>query len=67
MSDSNEWQLASPCVGICALSIDRVCIGCGRTNDEIAQWITMPKEARQTCLVTAKHRLEDMLNQQNRK
>lgn len=30
---------ASPCIGICRLHDDaRVCIGCGRTGDEIAGW-----------------------------
>lgn len=29
----------SPCIGVCQLNADRVCIGCGRTLDEIAEWL----------------------------
>jgi predicted Fe-S protein YdhL (DUF1289 family) len=29
---------ASPCVGLCQLNAARVCRGCGRHIDEIAEW-----------------------------
>jgi len=28
----------SPCTGVCTLDDDRICIGCGRTIDEIVAW-----------------------------
>lgn len=28
----------SPCVSLCRIDRDRVCIGCGRTLNEIAEW-----------------------------
>lgn len=31
----------SPCVKICELDQDGVCVGCGRTRAEIAGWISM--------------------------
>jgi predicted Fe-S protein YdhL (DUF1289 family) len=31
----------SPCINICKLDISRICIGCGRTIDEIAAWTAM--------------------------
>lgn len=29
---------ASPCVSICALDADDICLGCFRTGDEITDW-----------------------------
>lgn len=31
----------SPCVKICELDKDDVCVGCGRTRAEIAGWMSM--------------------------
>jgi len=32
--------VASPCINICQLSADGlVCVGCGRTREEIADWL----------------------------
>ena len=36
MSDSEEVQ--SPCVSICALNDDDVCMGCYRSAQEITDW-----------------------------
>ena len=33
---------ASPCVSICALDNDDVCIGCFRTGGEISYWGLLP-------------------------
>ena len=42
MSDQEESPkqdvVASPCVSICALDDDDICIGCHRSGDEITQW-----------------------------
>ena len=35
----------SPCVGVCRLEAF-VCVGCGRTLDEIAKWARMDDEER---------------------
>ena len=38
---------ASPCRGICTLDApSRLCLGCGRTLDEIAAWGTLGEEQR---------------------
>lgn len=35
----------SPCVGVCSTSLgDEVCIGCGRTFDEVRLWNTLAAE-----------------------
>lgn len=37
----------SPCIAICTTLYDEVCKGCGRTYMEVAQWGSMPEEARE--------------------
>ena len=38
----------SPCVGICSATAlgDEVCIGCGRTFDEVRLWNTFDRETK---------------------
>ena len=35
----------SPCINVCKIEND-VCIGCGRTLEEIAHWTSMTNEER---------------------
>ena len=46
----------SPCVNVCALDADDVCIGCFRSMDEIAGWGLLSDEQKQAVLVKADHR-----------
>ena len=42
-----RWEdIKSPCVKICSLQ-DGVCIGCGRTQDEIREWVIMTENQRE--------------------
>ena len=43
--DSTMIVYHSPCIGECELK-DNTCIGCGRTIDEITQWLDMTNEQR---------------------
>ena len=43
--DSTMIEYHSPCIGECELK-DNTCIGCGRTIDEITQWLDMTNEQR---------------------
>jgi predicted Fe-S protein YdhL (DUF1289 family) len=36
----------SPCIGICDLGSDGLCLGCRRTSAEIARWISMSDDER---------------------
>ncbi len=39
--------MASPCVNVCALHpVSKLCVGCGRTGDEIAAWARLGDEGR---------------------
>ena len=37
----------SPCIGVCSTTFDEVCIGCGRTVSEVAQWAVMTDDQKQ--------------------
>ncbi len=42
--------IKSPCVHICCLDEQDVCLGCYRTNDEICQWGNMSNDERKQVL-----------------
>ncbi|HET6566160.1 MAG TPA: DUF1289 domain-containing protein [Xanthomonadales bacterium] len=47
----------SPCINICTLDNSGMCIGCGRTLEEIAAWSRMtPMQRHESCNL-AKQRL----------
>ncbi|MGH8378660.1 MAG: DUF1289 domain-containing protein [Gammaproteobacteria bacterium] len=50
--------IASPCVRICCLDDDNICIGCGRSLDEIRRWSEMPEQERLETLRLADERRE---------
>lgn len=44
-------EIASPCVQICVIHPEtRLCTGCARSIDEIAQWGSMSAAARETIM-----------------
>jgi uncharacterized protein len=51
--------MESPCQKICALDENQVCLGCGRTIDEITEWHLMSDSQRRTIMA----RLRDELIQ----
>lgn len=48
--------IASPCIKVCVLDAQQVCVGCGRTLDEIAQWSRMTEEQRAQVVDRARQR-----------
>jgi predicted Fe-S protein YdhL (DUF1289 family) len=50
----------SPCVRLCTLNDDDVCIGCGRTLDDIKGWMAMPDEAKRACVQRGHRRLQEL-------
>lgn len=44
-------KVRSPCVSVCALDENDICVGCQRTGDEIFRWTTMTNEERRKVLV----------------
>ncbi|MCQ4275135.1 DUF1289 domain-containing protein [Stutzerimonas degradans] len=49
MSDSDK-PIGSPCVSLCALDEDDVCVGCQRSADEIRRWGLMDNDERRQVL-----------------
>ncbi|MEK1904889.1 MAG: DUF1289 domain-containing protein [Pseudomonas sp.] len=45
-----ERPVRSPCVSICALDEQDICIGCQRTADEITRWGRMDNAERRAVL-----------------
>jgi predicted Fe-S protein YdhL (DUF1289 family) len=43
-------DIPSPCQNICILDPAMVCIGCGRTADEVASWSIMTREEKQAVI-----------------
>jgi len=52
MSDqkSSEAPVKSPCVSICALDDEDICIGCYRSGQEITQWGRATEEERRAIM-----------------
>ncbi|MDB5713415.1 MAG: hypothetical protein JWO15_812 [Sphingomonadales bacterium] len=49
---SKPGEIVSPCTQICTISADgELCIGCGRTLDEIGRWSTATADDRLAILV----------------
>lgn len=61
MNSINE--IASPCVGVCQLDEQRVCVGCWRSIDEIAAWRSMNNDEKLTALNAAARRRANAENQ----
>ena len=51
----------SPCINICKLNEDKVCIGCYRTIKEIAGWSKLTLEQKQQVLEVVKKRKYDYM------
>ncbi|WP_286222392.1 DUF1289 domain-containing protein [Marinobacter apostichopi] len=43
-------NVRSPCVQVCALDENDMCIGCQRTGDEILRWTQMTNDERREVL-----------------
>ncbi|GGE78956.1 hypothetical protein GCM10011533_34080 [Streptosporangium jomthongense] len=53
---SAEDKVRSPCVSICALDANDICIGCQRTGDEILRWTSMTNQERRAVLLKVAER-----------
>jgi len=50
VASPSSSKASSPCVDICKLDSDFVCIGCGRTIDEVLKWPEYTDEQKQEVL-----------------
>ena len=49
--------VASPCVSICALDGDDICVGCFRTGQEISRWGLLPASRQREVLARCQQRM----------
>ena len=49
MSDATQ-PVKSPCIEVCSLDHEEVCIGCYRTANEIIEWFSAPDERKREIL-----------------
>ncbi len=61
MSISN---VESPCIGVCQLDEENVCVGCLRTLSEISLWSRLSSLQKAAIMLEIKSR-EDKLNQRS--
>ena len=54
----NDDFVRSPCVSVCALNEDSVCMGCYRTSEEIKQWSLFSSDERRAVIAQTKERFE---------
>lgn len=47
MQNSSPSHPDTPCVAVCSTTFDDVCRGCGRTVDEVANWVFMTEEEKE--------------------
>jgi len=60
MQISFPQPVLSPCIGICQLGDDGLCVGCLRSGDEIGRWLRMSPAEREhlMCVVLPKREAE---------
>ena len=50
-------RVGSPCVSVCLLDSQDVCVGCFRTADEITDWIMLDDGSRREVLKLTRERM----------
>ena len=60
MNETGPGPIPSPCVRLCTLDDADVCVGCGRTLDDIRMWTKMAEPEKAACVDRARERLRAM-------
>lgn len=55
---AKEDLVLSPCVGVCALDDDDICIGCWRSGEEITRWGYVDNDGKRAILKNVEQRLK---------
>lgn len=58
-SPAKEEVVLSPCVGVCALDDDDICIGCWRSGEEISRWGYLDNAGKRAILKKVEERLKN--------
>ncbi len=66
--ESYSPDIETPCVKICVVDPEtQLCIGCGRTRDEIGGWIGMKPEERHAVVLALPDRMATMTLRKSRR
>jgi predicted Fe-S protein YdhL (DUF1289 family) len=57
LGDNARMDVPSPCIKVCVLGGDQVCLGCGRHIDEIAAWGSAAPALKLRIVAAARERL----------
>lgn len=58
-------MIDTPCDKVCKLNANQICIGCGRTVDEISSWRHLSVADKQQVIELAKIRLKTIVERKN--
>jgi predicted Fe-S protein YdhL (DUF1289 family) len=53
---AGDEPVRSPCVSVCALDDDGICVGCYRSADEITQWTSLDNAGKRAVVLCAAER-----------
>lgn len=68
MNDRATPAIQSPCIKLCVMEPDSgYCMGCGRTGDEIASWISLSPREREAVTGQLDQRLANLTRNKRRK
>lgn len=56
MSSAAEGTVRSPCVSVCALDAEDICVGCYRSAEEITLWTSYDNSAKREAIRRAAER-----------
>ena len=56
----SEKDPQSPCIAVCALDDNDICLGCYRSADEITDWFMLDPDAKREILKKANERRDEM-------
>ena len=59
MSTAKQEVVLSPCVGVCALDDEDICIGCWRSGEEITRWGYVDNDGKREILQKVEQRLKN--------
>ena len=54
-----EQPVISPCVGVCELNSDEICLGCGRSLQDVADWSAADEATRAQIVRQARQRMQE--------
>jgi predicted Fe-S protein YdhL (DUF1289 family) len=52
----NEQTVKSPCVSVCALDAEDICVGCYRSSEEITLWSSLDNAGKREVIRRAAER-----------